>query len=434
MSTRGESDLWVPGIVLLAGTVGLLFLGPEGPVTAVLAILAVLAAAYLFAVRAALGAPARSFAIVFVGAVLFRGLLVLGPPALSDDVYRYAWDARVQSAGESPYGLAPVDERLAPLRDGEIHPRINHPDLPTIYPPAAEVLFRVAAALAPDHPVTALKTLFAAFDLGTVALVALLLAGRGRRPVEAVVYAWHPLALVEVAWSGHVEGAGVFFAVLAVWALERGRRVAAGVALAIATAVKLVPGLLFPLALPRSKGRAAAFLAAFAATLAALALPYLGSGPEAFASLRVYAATWSYNSLVWRALAPLPGDLGRAIVAVALAALAVLVAHRRARPVEGALAVLAGVVVLSPTLHPWYVLWPLPFVCVRRVPALLALSLTVLLSYWTLAGARATGTWRESPWVLAVEWGVPLAVLAAGGLRARGGRYRWSTDSRKAAR
>src|SRR4051794_30475072 len=43
--------------------------------------------------------PSRSiFLIVLIFAVLFRLSLLLAPPYLSDDIYRYIWDGRVQAA------------------------------------------------------------------------------------------------------------------------------------------------------------------------------------------------------------------------------------------------------------------------------------------------------------------------------------------------
>ena len=91
----------------------------------------------------------------------------------SSDAYRYVWDGRVQLAGTSPYRYAPLDDRLAPLRDPLLFPglgprdrsgyvtqpvptdrgellsrssndprtRINRPQVPTIYPPVAQAWF-----------------------------------------------------------------------------------------------------------------------------------------------------------------------------------------------------------------------------------------------------------------------------------------------------
>ena len=63
--------------------------------------------------------PPRRAALVLVVTVAaaLRLALVAGEPALSNDVYRYVWDGRVQAAGINPYRHTPADPELAFLRD-----------------------------------------------------------------------------------------------------------------------------------------------------------------------------------------------------------------------------------------------------------------------------------------------------------------------------
>ena len=100
---------------------------------------------YLWAVRHADCFAVRS--VVAFG-LLFRLTLLPAEPSLSDDVYRYVWDGRVQAAGINPYRHAPDSPELEHLRDERLHPRINHPHIPTIYPPAAQFLFLACSFVA----------------------------------------------------------------------------------------------------------------------------------------------------------------------------------------------------------------------------------------------------------------------------------------------
>src|SRR5262245_13598592 len=52
-------------------------------------------------------APSHALLLIFLFAVAFRAMLVFTPPRLSDDMYRYVWDGRVQAAGISPYTYPP---------------------------------------------------------------------------------------------------------------------------------------------------------------------------------------------------------------------------------------------------------------------------------------------------------------------------------------
>ena len=82
-------------------------------------------------------------------AVAMRAITFAAPPLLSSDMYRYVWDGRVQLAGINPYRYLPDAPELAFLRDAAVFPHINRADYaPTIYPPAAEMLYAPNASAA----------------------------------------------------------------------------------------------------------------------------------------------------------------------------------------------------------------------------------------------------------------------------------------------
>jgi len=82
----------------------------------------------------------RALAFGFLASLLFRATLLAAPPSLSDDIYRYLWDSRVQLHGINPYAYPPVAEELEALR-GPHYEGINHKPIRTIYPPAAQLFF-----------------------------------------------------------------------------------------------------------------------------------------------------------------------------------------------------------------------------------------------------------------------------------------------------
>jgi hypothetical protein len=121
---------------------------------------------------------------VVLGGLVFRATLVGVTPTLSDDIYRYLWDGRVQQAGINPYRYAPQDDALAHLRTEEWR-RINHPDIPTIYPPLMQLAFRFGAALSPT--VLAQKLLFLACDLAVMLALLAWLPRVGINPMMGLV-------------------------------------------------------------------------------------------------------------------------------------------------------------------------------------------------------------------------------------------------------
>ena len=112
--------------------------------------------------------PVRlAVALILAGGAAMEVAAFSGPPHLSDDIFRYIWDGRVQAAGIDPYTYVPAAPELAGLRDPVLWPRTSHwcikpgtpdPDRPgamldqaarklnrpwvhTIYPPVAEAYF-----------------------------------------------------------------------------------------------------------------------------------------------------------------------------------------------------------------------------------------------------------------------------------------------------
>src|SRR5450759_632915 len=81
-------------------------------------------AVYLLAAWVAWQADAadrRALTIVMLVAVIIRLIMVVCPPTLSDDIYRYAWDGKIQTAGYNPYLYAATDPILKPLRDRALY-------------------------------------------------------------------------------------------------------------------------------------------------------------------------------------------------------------------------------------------------------------------------------------------------------------------------
>jgi hypothetical protein len=83
----------------------------------------------------------RASAIFCVACALaFRITLLIAEPSLSDDIYRYLWDGKVQSHGLNPYSYPPEARELEFLRDF-YYEGVNHKGVRTIYPPFAQFFF-----------------------------------------------------------------------------------------------------------------------------------------------------------------------------------------------------------------------------------------------------------------------------------------------------
>jgi hypothetical protein len=425
-------------------------------------------AALVLATRRKRVSRAEVWTIVVV-AVVARVLLLGTTPSLSEDAWRYRWEGQVQGAGVNPYSTPPDDPSLRPLRDGGWL-RLNHREVPAIYGPALQLLFRALAALPGE-----LLPFKLAFFLADLALLALILAGvrrRGISPLWALLYAWHPMAILEIAGQGHLEVVPVALMLLAIELEERGRGRAAAFALGLSIAAKYLPVLLVPaflLRAPTWRARAER-LGWIAAPILLTTLPYLGAGRALGTGLGAYGQSWRFNEggfwLLDQALRvtgvsqafaahvlphvidmppgmdptnhqtwlTIPTKLLAGAVALAGIAWATWprdgeIDLRRVGFVAGALFVL-----LSPTVHPWYALWLLPFLPTASLAsgraAWLHLTLCLPLAYAVrIRYSGMPGSWVEHPGVRLAEW-LPLAgLLVWAALKTRGPQEVQSSSS-----
>ena len=340
-----------------------------------------------------------AFWLILAGAVLFRLTLLPLVPTLSDDLYRYRWDGRMQQAGWNPYALKPDDPRLQALREpGE--PKLPGNDVPTIYPPLAELTFRAASRFLPT-PV-AFKLPFFVADLLTVFLLAGWLRSTGARNFQLAIYAWNPLVVVEFAGSGHSDALAIA-AVVAALVIIRSRETLSTLLLAAGALLKSFPILLFPTWLryagwPRSvrawlDGMAAAALAA------ACAWPYRGALGEVATNMAYYESRWRSNNaslyavLDWFSRSP---DLAAGMGVGVTVGLALWAAARRLEPVRAAYLVIGAILMFSPNAYSWYFTWIVPLLCFFPNPAWVLLTILQFLSYHVLIDYQVLGTWHFS--------------------------------------
>ncbi len=369
--------------------------------------------------------PARSlFLIVILFAVLFRLSILFSPPYLSDDIYRYVWDGRVQAAGINPYRYIPADPSLAQLRDDKIYPKINRRDYATtIYPPLAQAIYLLATRI--SESVTWMKATMLGFEAIAIWAIAQLLASFGVSRQRVLIYAWHPLIVWEFAGSGHVDAVAVAFITLALLERRRKAEALAGITLACATLVKLFPLALFP-ALYRRWGWKMPL--ALTITVVVAYLPYLSVGPVAVLGfLPAYVTEQGLASgeqfyllsvarkLVGTSIPNTAFLIFALITMISVAAWSVFKAEQHADSYIRRTCVLATVVILLFAPHfSWYFAWLVPFLCF--VPRL-------SLFYLTAASFVLYGSWLgdkpEQMFWLNTAIYLPFALLLAIELLAR---------------
>lgn len=234
-----------------------------------------------------------TFPIVLGIAVLCRLPPLFGDAFLSSDVYRYVWDGIVQHAGINPYLYVPADAHLAFLRgasEGNIYPAINRATYAhTIYPPFAQMLFWVVTLVSPT--LISMKTAMVLCEGVTLWSVLWLLRRLGRPREQAILYAWCPLLIWEIAGSGHLDSAAMALIGCALVARFCRRAALTGLFLGLATITKIYPLVLFPALYMRNvpgERRAWTMPATLVATIVAGYACYASAGLRVFGFLGGY--------------------------------------------------------------------------------------------------------------------------------------------------
>lgn len=352
--------------------------------------------------------------IVLAGALVFRVTLLSLTPTLSDDIYRYQWEARAQVAGLSPYVIAPSDPEAAPIR-GPDWRRIPAPDVRTLYPPLTELFFRAIGAVSTEP--FAIKLPLVAVEGLVVGLLALLLRVTGRRISLLAIYAWNPLVVVESAASGHNDSLAVAAVLTALLLIIRRRPVLSTLALTAAVLSKLFPVVLVPLWLrllgwPR-KPRAWAAVGAAGLFTLACSWPYRYDLPAIFAALRKFGDSFIDNASLFLALRWFSGSMewARGISEGVVAGLALWAAARRLDPLRAAYLLFGAILLVSQNAFSWYFVWIIPLLCFFPNPAWLLLTILQFLSYHVLIGYQAFGRFEFQPFFLWLTYGPSYAML-----------------------
>lgn len=379
--------------------------------------------------------------IIFAFAILFRLILIFTPPTLSDDLFRYVWDGRVQAHGINPYAYAPSSAALANLRDLVIYPHINRIDTPTVYPAAAELSFASIWRIVPDST-RWFQIVMATADLLAGGLVVLLLGAMNKPRQLALIYLWSPLVIFETAHSAHLDSLVLPVLVAAWLARVEGRDAWVGALLGFGTALKLYPALLLPVLWRARDDRGNSHPAwqmpmAFVGGLVLPYLPFLLRGGSVIGFLPGYFEerfNMGLAGIITGYLDSSPNGIVRAIVefagndqhvvnaimlgVLALAGVALMIRPARdgQQAVRRSIWIIGAYVLFTEDLFPWYVLWLVPLLAISLRPGRFGLRLDAWTGWYLFSGFVALSytffiVWKPVDWVALLEFGPLYALL-----------------------
>jgi alpha-1,6-mannosyltransferase len=373
--------------------------------------LVVAGVAYLLAMRELFSNPRFPKHVIVVGlvfAALWHLLFLLTPPGIDDDIHRYVWDGRVQRLGHNPYIVVPSDPAVGGLHTPETR-TLNHPDVPSPYPPGAQLFFRAVTAI--HESVFALKVAFVVCDFAIVLVLLDILRTSRQGAHWVLAYAWHPLLATDVAGSGHIDIVGALLLLVSAAALIRRWRAIAALAFGLAVSVKFLPIVLLPLYWKRVRVRDGV-LAALAVAL--LYVPFFSHGRIPIGSLGTYVHSFRFNDPVFAMLERFSAPELVAGLA-ALVGFLIAIRFRWKAPAWSPDAFawpMAASLICAPVVYPWYLLWLLPFLRSASMLPIIIWTVSIIPTYYVWHLRTLGRPWVVPGWIIVLEYG-SVALAAA---------------------
>jgi alpha-1,6-mannosyltransferase len=340
---------------------------------------------------------------VFWWAALFHAIGLFGLPLFEDDHYRYLWDGYRTVVDGSPYGIAPdqfFSDRNVPTAMQNVLSGINNPEVPTIYGPALQAVYAIAYLIAPAK----LWPIKVILILANLVLIFLLLKHASAKQV--MLYAWNPLVFKEVALTSHPDallGLIVFIA----WLTRKhwyGR--VSGIIFGIALAVKI--SALPALAWLFWKRQFSSIVIAIAIFLACY-IPFIGAGSD-WQGFKIFAQNWEFNAGPYAIANALFATSHAKTLCAALAFIGMMWVMRGKNAAENPPwhRLFGILLLLSPVINAWYLLWFLPLAVLHSDRWPWWASAAVLLSYVTgqNLGDETLSAYEIPLFIRVIEWGL----------------------------
>jgi alpha-1,6-mannosyltransferase len=294
--------------------------------------------------------------------------------------------------------------------------RVNHPSVPSIYPPMAQYVFRVVHFFQPDS-ILAMRVAFLVFDVLALFFIIRILGKLRLNRNMSGVYFWCPLMIKETYNSTHLDIIGISFLFGSIYFLINSRHTLATFFLALGFLGKLYPAILFPLYIQacfehckNSEGNLwrTPILNSllFVGVIILGYVPFMGIGLQIFDGLKAYSLYWQSNDSIFACLLflfkNLTGDLNNinflsnslpvflsklTVICVLMGVLIRLLLKNTSLIkdpqtfLKQFFILMALVFLLSPIQNPWYLCWVVPFLCLFPNRALILLTGLVGLYY-----------------------------------------------------
>ena len=340
-------------------------------------------------------------------------------PTLSDDIYRFIWDGTLLKNGIHPFAELPgyyLTHQVDGI-DRALYERLNSPKYFTIYPPINQFVFWIAVSLGSGWLFAAnvIRVLLLLADIGSFVLLKKLLISKGKSAHLAFLYFLNPLTVLEFVGNIHFEGIVIFCLLLGIYYYEKKKGWHASLGLGLAIGNKLLPFIYLPYLFFTGLSARRWWVAIAAGLVALLTLiPMFNAtfinGMQA--SLELYFRKFEFNASIYfiareigtwiygyNAIARI-GPLLSIVSFVTIIGISIWASFKKWEIGKAFLYILSTYLLLTTTVHPWYIIPLIAFGITQGYRFPIVWSLFI---FFTYMGYTKTGF--ELPmWIVVMEY------------------------------
>ncbi|MGM0579098.1 MAG: hypothetical protein ACQETL_00355 [Bacteroidota bacterium] len=347
--------------------------------------------------------------------ILFRLLLLILTPNLSEDVYRFLWDGKLWWEGIDAYAFLPSEIAKENILSTELFAQLNSPNYYSIYPPLNQLIFAVGAIFENTTlGIITIRLFIILAEIGTLILLPKVLKQYGKNPKLLLLFAFNPLVILEISGNLHFEAFVIFFLVWGIYEFERRRTNKSAIALGLAVSFKLVPLILLASFFRKLNLKQYIKFILLACLVAAISfLPFIFSDAlkGISASTSLYFKNFEFNASLYYLIREIGFAVkGYNIIATAGPLMGILafsgmvifniLASSKMKLPERMLWTYMIYFLFATTVHPWYVLPILVLGILSEYKFPVLWSFMVFFTYW---GYSQSG-YQEHLGIVAVEY------------------------------
>lgn len=374
-------------------------------------------------------------------AVLYRLVFLVAIPNLSQDFFRFYWDGQLVLQGISPYienvnyffinGLEYKIDQAQLLRQGM--GELNASNYSN-YPPFSQYIYAISAWFAKSSVlgfIISLRVFVISFDFLFIIFARKLLVYFNQNPQKLFWYILNPLSIVELTGNLHLEGVMISLFVMAFYLLLRHKHILSALFLSLSISTKLLSLIFLPLVFNY-------FIEKFKVLKASQKIIYYSFWVVLFLSIQFaffyderfinnfsqsiglwfgkfefnasifYLVRWvGYQNLGWNVIQ----TYAKVMPIITVVLFVFLLLKYKGRPIkilESFMWMLTVYFLLSTTVHPWYILFPLALSVFLNYKYVYVWSFLVVLSY---NAYQIPGEVFEKTWVLVIEYGILIGIM-----------------------